>query len=619
VLRRDDRLEALARYVWEPVTLGSLLLVITAVVAAHGDKVIARTVTDSLIQGVLVIGLYIFVGNSGILAFGHLTFAMIGAYATAWLTMSPFKKSFALALPAFLADNSFPLLPSAIAAASLAAIAALITGIPLARLNGIAASIGTFAVLVIFYTLYSNWDSWTFGASTLVGVPIYVDMWVALAWVVVALFAATIHQKSRFGLALRAARENEVAARGCGINVSRQRLVAFVASAFFVGLGGVLQAHFLGSISVKTFWLGPTFIIIAMLVIGGQRSLTGAIVGAIVVSTLLELLRQLETGMPIGDTTILVPRGVRELGIALLMLVILIIRPAGLTGGREIPWLFARNASGITSLSERRLSKPASDGVAGGASGSAGKDLSQTLEARDVLVHFGGLAAVNGVTLSLRRDEVFGLIGPNGAGKTTLVNVLTGFQKPTQGTVVLGGTEVTGLEPHLLGRMGLARTFQAVRLFRDMSVIENLEVAALAAGLSRKEAALRAREILAWMHFDHGAHIRADTLPYGAERRVGIGRALAMSPRFALLDEPAAGLNDTECEDLMRLISLIPEQFRCGVLLIEHNMRVIMGVCHRIHVIDSGRTIVEGTPQEIQTNPDVISAYLGTKSNSTHA
>ena len=204
-----NRLLVVARYLWEPATLALGLLVITAVILATNDTVLVFTVTNGLIQTVLVVGLYIFIGNSGILAFGHITYAMIGAYAAAWLTLDPFKKSFALALPPFLADHAYPLFPSALAAAVLAGIAAFITGVPLTRLTGISASIATFAVLAIFNTIYSNWDSWTFGASTLVGIPIYVTAWVALAWAVAALLAATIHQKSRFGLALRASRACE--------------------------------------------------------------------------------------------------------------------------------------------------------------------------------------------------------------------------------------------------------------------------------------------------------------------------------------------------------------------------------------------------------------------------
>jgi branched-chain amino acid transport system ATP-binding protein len=166
---------------------------------------------------------------------------------------------------------------------------------------------------------------------------------------------------------------------------------------------------------------------------------------------------------------------------------------------------------------------------------------------------------------------------------------------------------------------GLARTFQAVRLFRDMSVIENLEVAGIGAGLSGQQARLRAWDVLVWMNLEHKAHIRADALSYGDERRVGLARALAAGPKFIFLDEPAAGTNDVECDELMALIARIPERFGCGVLLIEHNMRMVMGVCQRIYVLDGGRPIAEGPAADIQRHPEVIRAYLGTKSEKVRA
>jgi branched-chain amino acid transport system ATP-binding protein len=235
------------------------------------------------------------------------------------------------------------------------------------------------------------------------------------------------------------------------------------------------------------------------------------------------------------------------------------------------------------------------------------------LQADAVSVRFDGLTAIEDLSITLGRNEVLGLIGPNGAGKTTLVNVLTGFERPTEGRVLLAGEDVTAWPAHRRGRAGLARTFQGVRLFRGLPVIENLEAAAVGSGLSRPAAERRASEILRWMGLEGRAFDPADTLPYGDERLIGIGRALAMAPRFVLLDEPAAGLSDAECDELMRLIARIPAEFGCGVLLIEHNMRVVMGICQRIHVIASGRTIALGTPAEIQRDAAVIEAYLGTR------
>jgi branched-chain amino acid transport system ATP-binding protein len=235
------------------------------------------------------------------------------------------------------------------------------------------------------------------------------------------------------------------------------------------------------------------------------------------------------------------------------------------------------------------------------------------LETSAVSVAFGGLTALSGISLRLQGSGILGLIGPNGAGKTTLVNVLTGFQRPTEGKVLLDGVEITKARPRAIARAGIARTFQNVRLFKDLSVIDNLEVSAVSKGSTRRQARDRAAEILGWMGIADRARVKAGTLAYGQERLVGIARALALAPRFMLLDEPAAGMTEPECEALMRTISAVPSSFGCGVMIIEHNMRVVMGVCQRIHVIASGRTIAEGTPQEIQSSRTVIAAYLGEK------
>jgi len=233
------------------------------------------------------------------------------------------------------------------------------------------------------------------------------------------------------------------------------------------------------------------------------------------------------------------------------------------------------------------------------------------LTAEGIVVRFQGLLAISDVSLKVERHEVFGLIGPNGAGKTTLVNCLTGFQRPTAGRVLLAGEDATGWPPDRFRKQGIARTFQAGRLFRDMTVVENVEVTGLGLGMSRRAAHRHAMAMLDWVGLADRADAAAGTLPYTDERRVGIARALVLSPAFVLLDEPAAGMSDAECDDLMHTIAAIPTEFTCGVLLIEHNMGVIMGVCHRIQVLDGGRTIAEGRPADIRRDAAVISAYLG--------
>lgn len=239
---------------------------------------------------------------------------------------------------------------------------------------------------------------------------------------------------------------------------------------------------------------------------------------------------------------------------------------------------------------------------------------SDVLECKDVTVNFEGLTALENVNLQLRRGEIAGLIGPNGAGKTTLANVLTGFQRPDSGEVLLSGKHISNLSPHRISRMGVSRTFQSVRLFSELNLHQNVEVAAINGGLDRYSSKCLAGELLDWFTLGDKWHLKATSLTYSDERRVGIARALALRPKFVLLDEPAAGMSDTECDDLITRIREIPKRFSCGVLLIDHNMRVVMDPCQRIQVLEFGRTIAEGTPGEIQADPEVLRAYLGTSS-----
>ena len=317
---------------WPVVAIALVLgaIVLAATLAPASSQ---RIVAQALILVVVVVGSYIFIGNSGILSFGHVNFMAIGAYVTAWLTIAPATKKVLLpGLPAFLATADWAPVPAAVAAGAVAAGFAFVVGVPLVRLSGIAASIGTFAILSIVHTVFSNWDAMTGGASSLFGLTAYTDMYVALAWALAAVVAAFVYQESRFGFRLRGSREDPVAAAAAGVDIRRERLIAFVLSAFFVAIGGVLHAHFLGVVVAASYFLNLTFLTIAMLVIGGMRSLSGAVAGVVLVSAVAELLRHVESGVDLGIVALPILPGIREVVLAVVMLLVLIFRPQGLLG-----------------------------------------------------------------------------------------------------------------------------------------------------------------------------------------------------------------------------------------------------------------------------------------------
>ncbi|MFO1175211.1 MAG: branched-chain amino acid ABC transporter permease [Paracoccaceae bacterium] len=320
-----------------PILLAAILLAFVVITTGLGDRALARMATETLVRVALVVGFWIFAGNSGVISFGHAAFACLGAYGSAWLTLDPKMKGLLLpGLPEPLAAAHWPVLPAAIAGGIVAAVVALISGAAILRLSGIAASIATFAFLAMVNTVWSNWTPVTGGTSSVVGLARAVTPWTAYGWAVAALAIASLHAASASGLALRASREDEVAAAASGIDRYRHRLLAYVLSAFLCGVGGAELGHFIGVLNPDGFYLGLTFLMLAMLVVGGIGSLTGAVFGVLAVSVAIEALVRLEKGVTLGPLTLALPAGAQEILIALAMILVLVFRPAGLSAGREI-------------------------------------------------------------------------------------------------------------------------------------------------------------------------------------------------------------------------------------------------------------------------------------------
>ena len=234
-----------------------------------------------------------------------------------------------------------------------------------------------------------------------------------------------------------------------------------------------------------------------------------------------------------------------------------------------------------------------------------------SLSTTDVSRSFEGVHALQGVSLSIERHEVVGLIGPNGAGKTTLINLSTGFDLPSSGRIVLGQEDVTRWQARRRAHAGLARTFQHGHLFRGLSVAENIQLGALGIGMSARHARTVCSELLEALDLKKRASMPAAALPHGDEQKVSVARALASRPRYVLLDEPAAGLSDSDIESFASLVRRVRDEYGAGVLLVDHNMALIMETCERIQVLDQGRVLAEGAPSEIRANLDVAAAYLG--------
>jgi branched-chain amino acid transport system permease protein len=599
---RNERL-ATALAGW--ALLAAMLAIASAVVSASGTPQLARTFTDFLLVATLVVGLQVFVGNSGIVSFGHVAFVGVGAYVTALVTIPRVLRPDILpSLPGWIPVAEVGLLPAVLVSAFVAALLAALVGGAMARMSEIGFAMATLALLVLVHAILANWDSVTRGGYGIFGIPANTTLWTALVGLVVVMLVARLYRASRAGLRLQATREDPVSSGSVGISLGAARFGGWVLSAALMGAGGSLLAQQLLAFDPDQFFFALTFSTLAMLVIGGRGSVTGAVVGAAVVALASELLRDLERGFSLGPIEVPELTGLVQLVIAVLIIAVLILRPSGIVGGSELEELVL----GWRLRRRRRVEVPATAHPAARRAEPSRPALPRpVLELERIGMRFQGVRALHEVSLAVEPGEIVGLIGPNGSGKTTLLNVASGLYQPTSGTVRLLGLEVTGRPMNRIADLGLARTFQSIRLFGGLSVRENLLASA-----PRRIGANEVEDLLVLFELAEHAEVPAAALSYGAQRRVEAARATVRRPRVLLLDEPAAGMNELESEGLLETITGVRDALGCGVVVIDHDLRLILRLCERVHVLNEGETIAEGPPGDVASDAKVIEAYLGT-------
>ena len=616
-----------------------------------------HAVTDAMIYVLLALGLNIVVGYAGMLDLGYAAFFAIGAY-TMGLLNSP-----VLGSPLYGYPWSFWVIIWIAAAVS--ALLGAVIGAPTLRVRGDYLAIITLAFGEIIPVAIRNMGDITIdiggwkpverlnltggengvnpvGRPHLPFVNFDTDFipWYFLILVIgaLSLWAMNRMRDSRLGRAWMAIREDETAADCTGVNPAKTKLLAFALGASFSGFAGSFYAAKLQAITPGAFEFNVSIMLLCMIVLGGMGSLKGVILGGMLITLFDRIL--------LAQLTFFVRWIGRSLDIAALarvdltlwrwfffgfgLVIIMLIRPEGLMGRRLRP-----PAADVDEEEETRAlvaapPRPRADALPGwlreAMAPRRGKPGTPVLEVRGLTRRFGGLVAVSEADLVIPAGGIVGLIGPNGAGKTTVFNLITGLLRPDEGEIRLDGASLVGLRPHAIVSRGIARTFQSIRLFQNMTVLDNVLVgehcrlhASVAGAVFRPSpvveeetrARVRARDLLGFVGLGDKAAEMAKNLAYGDQRRLEIARALATEPRLLLLDEPTAGMNPRETDTLTDLIGLLRGELGLAVLLIEHHMEVVMGISDRITVLDYGVRIAEGTPSEIRRNATVIEAYLG--------
>ena len=590
--------------------LSLYLLIVVLMASGVLSNYLSNIIITICITIIMTASLNVTTGLLGQLALGHAGFMAIGAYASAIFTKSV-TLDFGL---------SFPL--SLLLGGVVAALFGMLIGIPALRLQGDYLAIITLGFGEIIRVVIVNLDI-TGGARglsritrmsrafsedrVLSGIIAFTLVFLITALVIASIFTLG---RSRHGRAIISIRENAIAAEATGIPTTRYKLLAFTFAAFYAGVAGGLFAHQTSIIEAKMFDFNKSIEYLVMVVLGGMGSITGSVISSVVLVSLPELLRGMDK--------------YRLIIYSLLLILMMLFRPSGLLGTREFSMLkmWERMEAWFARVFRRREAQtkmpfePRYD---------VWED-KPVLETHSLGISFGGLTAAQNIDIWLMNNEIVGIIGPNGAGKTTVFNLLTGVYAPTDGQVILLGKAIQGRQTHQITAEGIARTFQNIRLFKSLSALDNIKVAfhsrmqySPISAIIRDNRCqseergidIRARELLRVFEMEALADLPAGSLPYGQQRKLEICRALASNPKVLLLDEPAAGMNPSETAELMQTIKLIRSQFSVAILLIEHDMKLVMGICERIYVLNYGRVIAHGTPEEIRNNKEVIAAYLG--------